>query len=38
VLYGSAKKGVKFSLALAPVSYGIFYAIIMIGPSVMGMT
>ncbi len=38
VLYGSAKKGVKFSLALAPLSYGIFYVIIMIGLSVMGIT
>jgi flagellar protein FlaJ len=27
VLYGSARKGVKFSLILAPVAFGIFYAI-----------
>jgi flagellar protein FlaJ len=27
VLYGSARKGVKFSLILAPLAFGIFYAI-----------
>ncbi len=27
VLYGSARKGVKYSLILAPVAYGIFYII-----------
>jgi archaeal flagellar protein FlaJ len=27
ILYGSARKGIKFSLVLAPVAFGIFYAI-----------
>jgi flagellar protein FlaJ len=38
VLYGSAKKGVKFSLALAPIAYGIFYVIQTLGPSILGIS
>ena len=38
VLYGSAKKGVKFSLALVPVAYGIFYIIKTFGPALLGVT
>ncbi|MDI3550333.1 MAG: archaeal flagellar protein FlaJ [Methanobacterium sp.] len=37
VLYGSAKKGVKFSLALAPVAYGIFFVMQTLGPSLLGI-
>jgi flagellar protein FlaJ len=37
VLYGSAKKGVKFSLALVPVSYGLFLGITIVGPALVGM-
>jgi archaeal flagellar protein FlaJ len=38
VLYGSAKKGVKFSLALVPVAYGIFYVIKTFGPVFLGVS
>jgi flagellar protein FlaJ len=37
VLYGSARKGVKYSLLLAPAAYGIFYVIMAIGPLIMGI-
>jgi flagellar protein FlaJ len=36
VLYGSARKGVKFSLALVPVAYGIFYVISTYGGLLIG--
>lgn len=35
VLYGSAKKGVKYALLLAPVAYAIFYVINKIGLSLV---
>ena len=38
VLYGSARKGVKFSLALVPVAYGIFFVVRTFGPALMGVT
>jgi flagellar protein FlaJ len=38
VLYGSAKKGVKFALALVPVAYGIFFVVRTLGPALMGIT
>jgi archaeal flagellar protein FlaJ len=36
VLYGSARKGVKFSLVLAPLAYGIFYVISTYGSLLIG--
>jgi archaeal flagellar protein FlaJ len=36
VLYGSARKGIKFSLALVPVAYGIFFVIMTFGPALLG--
>jgi flagellar protein FlaJ len=36
VLYGSAKKGVKFALLLVPAAYGIFIIIQMAGPKILG--
>ncbi len=36
VLYGSARKGVKFSLVLAPMAYGIFYVISHFGGMLIG--
>ena len=36
VLYGSARKGVKYSLILAPVAYGIFYVISTYGNLLIG--
>lgn len=36
VLYGSARKGVKYALLLAPAAYAIFYVIQLIGPSLLG--
>ncbi len=36
VLYGSARKGVKFSLILAPVAFGIFYMIKTFGMMFIG--
>jgi len=36
VLYGSAKKGVKYSLALVPAAYGIFYVIATFGGILIG--
>jgi len=38
VLYGSARKGVKFALALVPVAYGIFFVVRTFGPAMMGVT
>lgn len=37
VLYGSARKGVKFALALPFAAYGIFIGVNMFGPLIMGM-
>ena len=36
VLYGSARKGVKYSLALVPAAYGIFYIIATFGGMLIG--
>ena len=36
VLYGSARKGVKYALILAPVAYGIFYLISTFGMLLIG--
>lgn len=36
ILYGSAKKGVKYALALAPAAYGIFYILQIFGPKLIG--
>jgi len=36
VLYGSAKKGVKFALLLVPAAYGVFVVIQMLGPKILG--
>jgi len=36
VLYGSARKGIKFSLVLVPVAYGIFYVISTYGNMLIG--
>lgn len=36
VLYGSARKGVKYAILLAPAAYAIFYVIQIIGPSLLG--
>ncbi len=36
ILYGSARKGVKFSLLLAPAAFGIFYVIKIIAPMILG--
>lgn len=36
VLYGSARKGVKYALLLAPAAFGIFYVIRLLGPKLLG--
>jgi flagellar protein FlaJ len=36
VLYGSARKGVKYALLLAPAAFLIFYAIKTLAPMVLG--
>jgi flagellar protein FlaJ len=36
VLYGSAKKGVKYALLLVPAAYGLFYVIQTFGPKLLG--
>ena len=36
VLYGSARKGIKFSLVLAPLAFGIFYVIKTFGMLIIG--
>lgn len=36
VLYGSARKGVKYALVLTPAAFLIFYAIMMLGPGLLG--
>ena len=36
VMYGSAKKGVKYALLLAPGAYGIFYIMQIVGPMILG--
>lgn len=36
VMYGSAKKGIKYALLLAPAAYGIFYVIQSMGPKLLG--
>jgi flagellar protein FlaJ len=36
VLYGSARKGVKYALLLAPAAFGIFYVIKTVAPLVLG--
>jgi flagellar protein FlaJ len=37
ILYGSARKGVKYALVLVPAAYGIFYLVGSIGPALMGI-
>ncbi len=37
VLYGSAKKGIKYALLLVPAAYGIFYLIQVLGPMILGI-
>ena len=36
VMYGSARKGVKYALLLAPGAYGIFYVMQIVGPMILG--
>jgi archaeal flagellar protein FlaJ len=36
ILYGSAKKGVKFVLVLTPLAFGIFYLVKTFGPALLG--
>lgn len=36
ILYGSAKKGVKFVLVLVPLAFGIFYVVMTFGPKLLG--
>jgi len=36
ILYGSAKKGVKFALVLTPLAFGIFYVIKLFAPGLLG--
>ncbi len=36
VLYGSAKKGVKYAIPLAPAAFAIFYVIQLLGPKLLG--
>lgn len=38
VLYGSARKGVKYALLLAPAAFGLFYVIQTLGPKLLGFT
>ena len=38
VLYGSARKGIKYAIILAPAAFGIFYVIQNFGPKLLGFT
>lgn len=38
VLYGSAKKGIKYAIILAPAAFGLFYVIQTMGPKLLGFT
>ncbi|MGL6298234.1 MAG: type II secretion system F family protein [Methanobacteriaceae archaeon] len=38
IMYGNFKKGIKFSIPLAIVSYGIFYLVSTLGPSFLGLS
>lgn len=38
VMYGSARKGVKFAILLAPAAYAIFYAMKMLAPMILGFS
>ncbi|MEN6329323.1 MAG: type II secretion system F family protein [Methanobacteriaceae archaeon] len=38
VMYGSARKGVKYALLLAPAAYAIFYVITLLGPGLLGFS
>ena len=38
VMYGSAKKGVKYALLLVPAAYAIFYVITLLGPGLLGFS
>jgi len=38
VMYGSARKGVKYALLLVPAAYAIFYVITRLGPGLLGFT
>jgi flagellar protein FlaJ len=35
-MYGSARKGVKYALLLAPAAFAIFYVIRLLGPKLLG--
>jgi archaeal flagellar protein FlaJ len=36
ILYGSARKGIKFALVLTPLAFGIFYVVRTFGPKLLG--
>lgn len=36
VMYGSARKGIKYAILLAPAAYGLFYVIQSMGPKLLG--
>lgn len=38
VLYGSARKGIKYAIILAPAAFGLFYIIQNFGPKLLGFT
>lgn len=38
VLYGSARKGIKYAILLAPAAFGLFYVIQNFGPKLLGFT
>jgi flagellar protein FlaJ len=38
VMYGSARKGVKYALLLVPAAYAIFYVITLLGPGLLGFS
>jgi archaeal flagellar protein FlaJ len=38
VMYGSARKGIKYAILLAPAAYAIFYVITMLGPGLLGFS
>lgn len=38
VMYGSAKKGVKYAILLVPAAYAIFYVITLLGPGLLGFS
>jgi flagellar protein FlaJ len=38
VLYGSARKGIKYAIILTPAAFGLFYVIQTMGPRLLGFT